>query len=98
MVIAQAVKHQGNQFAGGGNDTDVAAAPGADTVADLTEAGVRGDALLGLDRGPAHQPGTLFICGGGDRQACRDPMVIFRSSCPPALGCAELGVGVKARA
>ena len=32
MVIAQAVEHQGNQFAGGGGDTDVAAAPGADAT------------------------------------------------------------------
>ena len=45
MVIAQAVKHQGNQLAGGGGDTDVAAAPGADTVADLTVAGAACNAL-----------------------------------------------------
>jgi hypothetical protein len=45
MVIAQAVEHQGNQFAGGGDDTDVAAVPGADTVADLTVAGMRTGAV-----------------------------------------------------
>jgi hypothetical protein len=28
--------------------------------ADLTEAGVRGDPLHGLDRGPSHQPGTVW--------------------------------------
>jgi hypothetical protein len=73
MVIAQAVEHQGNQFAGGGDDTDVGAAPGADTVADLTVAGVRTDALHGLDRGPADQPGTLFICGYLDIKSASDP-------------------------
>jgi hypothetical protein len=82
MVIAQAVKHQGDQFAGGGNDTDVAAAPGADTVADLTVAGMRTDALHGLDRGPAHQPGTLFgdpsTVHGGVR------LVVFRGQPGPA--------------
>ena len=64
MVIAQAVEQQYNQFAGGGG-TDVGAAPGADTVADLTVAGVRTDALHGLDRGPAHvleRGWTRFWC------------------------------------
>ena len=55
MVIAQAVEHQFGKFAGGGHDSDVAAAAGANLVADLAEAGVCGDALHGLDRGPAHQ-------------------------------------------
>jgi hypothetical protein len=66
-------KHQGNQFTGGGNDTDVAAAPGADTVADLTVAGMRGDPLHGLDRGPAQQSGTLLICGYLDIKSAGDP-------------------------
>jgi hypothetical protein len=81
MVIAQAVEHQGNQFAGGGDDTDVAAAPGADTVADLTVAGMRTDALAGFDRGPAHQGGALFICGYLDIKSAGDHgLLFFRSS------------------
>jgi hypothetical protein len=66
VVIAQAVEHQAEQFAGGGDDADVAAAPCSDPVAELPEAGVRRDALHGLDRGPADQPGTLLICGNPD--------------------------------
>jgi hypothetical protein len=32
----------------------------------LPEPGVRGHTLHGLDRGPAHQPAALFICGTRD--------------------------------
>jgi hypothetical protein len=63
VVIAQAVEDQPDQLAGRGDDSDVAAAPGRDPVAGLAEAGVSGKALHGLDRGPADQPGALFICG-----------------------------------
>ena len=66
VVIAQAVEHQRDQLPGGGDDADVAAAAFADPVAGLPEAGVRGHALHGLDRGPAHQPAALFICGTRD--------------------------------
>ena len=60
VVITQAVEHQCDQVAGGGDHADVAAPPRADPIAALPEAGVRGHALHGLDRGPAHQPGTLL--------------------------------------
>jgi len=60
VVVAQAVEHQDDQLAGGGHHTDVAATTGGDPVAVLPEAGVRGHALHGLDRGPAHQPAALL--------------------------------------
>jgi hypothetical protein len=60
VVIAQAVEHQRGQLAGGSDDADVAAPPGPDLVAGLPEAGVRGHALHGLDRGPSHESGALL--------------------------------------
>jgi hypothetical protein len=56
------------QLAGGGDDTDVAAAAGTDLVADVPQAGVRGHAVSGLDRGPPHQAAPLLICGNPERQ------------------------------
>jgi hypothetical protein len=50
------------------------------------------DPLDGLHGGPADQGAALFICGGGERQARRDPMGIF-DVLRPALGCAEFGLG-----
>jgi hypothetical protein len=75
VVIAQAVEHQTGQFAGGGDDADVATPPRSDPVADLPEAGVRGDALHGLDRGPPDQPGALLICGNPGRQLAGCPVI-----------------------
>ena len=62
-MITQAVEHQHDQFAGGGHDPDVAATVCTDPVPDLPQPGMGGYALHGLDRGPAHQPGALLICG-----------------------------------
>ena len=55
-MVTQPVEDQGEQFAGGGHHADVAAASRGDPVPVLAEAGMAGDALHGLDRGPAHQP------------------------------------------
>jgi hypothetical protein len=66
MVVTQPVEDEGEQFAGGGHDADVASAASSDPIPVLPEPGARADALHGLDCGPAHQPGTLFICGTRD--------------------------------
>ena len=60
MVITQAVEHQHDQLTGGGHDPDVAATPLTDPVADLSEPGVRGNPLNGLDRSPADQGRALL--------------------------------------
>ena len=65
VMVAQAVEHQPGQLAGGGDHTDVAATTLPDPVSVLPEQGMTGYALHGLDRGPAHQPAALFICGIG---------------------------------
>ena len=45
MAVAQRVEDQLGQLSCGGDDADVAPAPGADPVADLPETGVRGNPL-----------------------------------------------------
>jgi hypothetical protein len=61
VPVTQAVEDQHDQFPDRGDDTDVATAPRADLVADLAQAGVRGQPLHGLDRGPADQPGHCGV-------------------------------------
>jgi hypothetical protein len=55
--------------------------PTGDPVADLPEPGVRGHALHGLDRGPAHEATALF----GDPSAVHGGvgLVVFRGSAGP---------------
>ena len=99
VVITQPVEHQGEQFAGGGHDADVAAAPGGDPVPVLPQAGLAGDALHGLDRRPAHQPRTLFrdpaaVHGGVGLvmfrgQPCGVPEVV-----PGSLTCGDRWLGM----
>lgn len=60
MPVTQPVEDQGDQFAGCGDDTDVAPAAGADLITELPEPMVLADALDGLYRGPAHQPRALL--------------------------------------
>ena len=60
MPVAQSVEDEGEQFAGGGDHTDIASAAGSDLVADLPEPGAFTDSLDGLDGGPADQFAALL--------------------------------------
>src|ERR671911_499498 len=91
-MVAQAVEDQLGQLPSSGDDADVAAATGGDSVADAADSGVRGQPLHGLDRGPAHQPASLF----GDPTAVHGGvgLVVFWGQPGPGgqlLGLAEAG-------
>jgi hypothetical protein len=77
MPVAQSVEDDGEQFAGGGDHTDIASAAGSDLVADLPEPGAFTDSLDGLDGGPADQFAALFICGYLDIKSAGDPRLTY---------------------
>jgi hypothetical protein len=90
MAIAQAVVDQGEQFAGDGDDGDVAAAAGGDLGAGGDQpAGGGWDFLGGLDCGPADQGGTLF----GDRAAVHGGVGLAVARGQPGPGAEVSGAG-----
>ena len=59
-MVSQGVEDQFELSSGGGDHSDVAAAPLAHLIADAADHAGVGQDLDGLDRGPANQPGILF--------------------------------------
>ena len=60
VTVTQPVEHQGEQLAGGGDLADGPAAAGGDAVTVGAQLPVVRQDLDSLDRGPTHQPRTLF--------------------------------------